>query len=288
MPQPDTFDPGQFKENTRANWESAAAGWRKWVDVVESAEGGQRHSQRLVELANIGPGDSVLDVAGGYGEPALTAARVVGSDGRVVCTDISPAMLEFGRERSAEAGLNNVEFVERDAEALDFEAGTFDAIISRAGLMFLPDVASTLEQLRTFLTPGGSLATSVWGPQPKVEFTAAGPVVFDELDLPTPTAGRPGPHALADPERLADLVSDAGFNDIETGTLVVVVETETAEEFTQFLGDVAPAMTNMIADQPIDVQERVWERVTETWTQFLDADGHVHTENEAIWVTGTK
>lgn len=288
MPQPDTFDAAQFKEKTRHDWESAASGWRKWHDVVEAREGGQRHSRTLVDLADIAPGDWVLDVAGGYGEPALTAARVVGSSGGVVCTDLSPAMLEFGRERAAEAGLDNVEFVEGDAEALDFDAGRFDAVLSRAGLMFLPDVEGTLERLRAFLTPGGRLAASVWGPQPKVEFTAAGPIVFDELDLPAPPAGRPGPHSLADPERLADLVSDAGFRDVETGTLVVVVEAETPEEFTQFLRDVAPAMTNVIEEQPAEVREGIWDQVTETWTQFLDADGRVHTENQALWVTGTK
>lgn len=288
MPPADSFDPVRYKRKARAEWESAAAGWRKWHDVVEATDGGQRHSGTLVRLADVGPGDAVLDVAGGYGEPALTAARVVGPSGRVVCTDISPAMLAFGRERAADAGLDNVEFVEGDAEALDFEEGTFDAILSRAGLMFLPDVAGTLRRLNAFLTPGGRLAASVWGPQSRVEFAAAGPVVFDELDVPSPPPGRPGPHALADPERLAELVSNAGFQDVRTGTVVVVVETETPEEFTRFLRDIAPGITNVLAEQPPDVRERVWERVTETWEQFLDADGRVHTENEALWVTGTK
>ncbi|MDX1748156.1 MAG: class I SAM-dependent methyltransferase, partial [Halobacteriales archaeon] len=120
MPPPDSFDPRQYKKQTRAGWQSAATGWRKWHDVVEATEGGQRHSRKLVRLADVGPGDTVLDVAGGYGEPALTAARIVGPSGRVVCTDISPAMLEFGRERAVDVGLDNVEFVESDAEELDF------------------------------------------------------------------------------------------------------------------------------------------------------------------------
>jgi hypothetical protein len=72
------FDPAEFKRNIRTEWRSAAAGWRKWLEVVEAEQGGQRHSAKLVELAGLQPGASVLDVGGGYGEPSLTAARVVG------------------------------------------------------------------------------------------------------------------------------------------------------------------------------------------------------------------
>jgi cyclopropane fatty-acyl-phospholipid synthase-like methyltransferase len=86
----DAFDPVEFKQTIRTEWRSAAAGWRKWLHVLEAAEGGQRHSARLVELAELAPGASVLDVGGGYGEPSLTSARAVGPQGRIVCTDISP------------------------------------------------------------------------------------------------------------------------------------------------------------------------------------------------------
>ena len=92
----DVFDPVEFKTKMRTEWRSAAAGWRKWHDVVEAEEGGQFHSRKLVELAGIKSGDTVLDVAGGYGG-SVTAARAVGPSGRVVCTDISPEMLAFGQ-----------------------------------------------------------------------------------------------------------------------------------------------------------------------------------------------
>ena len=97
IPPSKAFDPAEFKQNIRAEWRSAAAGWRKWLHVVEAEEGGQRHSAKLVELAELQPGASVLDVGGGYGEPSLTAARTIGPDGWVVCTDISPEMLALAR-----------------------------------------------------------------------------------------------------------------------------------------------------------------------------------------------
>ncbi len=93
-------------------------GWKEWSEFNDSADG--HISERLVELADVQSGSRVLDVAAGYGEPALTAARKAGPEGRVVATDISAEMLAFGRERAAAAGLGNVEFMESDASSLDF------------------------------------------------------------------------------------------------------------------------------------------------------------------------
>jgi enediyne biosynthesis protein CalE5 len=115
-----------------------------------------------VLLAGIGPGDTVLDVATGYGEPALTVARVVGPNGRVVATDIAPDLLGFGRERAARAGLNNIDFVAADAETLTFAEEEFDAVVSRQGLQFLPDVVGTLRRLHRVLKRDGRLSFAVW------------------------------------------------------------------------------------------------------------------------------
>lgn len=288
MASPSGFDPVEFKENIRKEWRSAAGGWRRWLHVVEAPEGGQRHSAKLVVLAELRPGGSVLDVGGGYGEPSLTAARVVGAEGHVVCTDISEEMLATARDRAAEAGVTNVEFLARDAEELDYDDETFDAVISRATLMFLPDVAGTLGRLHGFLRPGGKLAASVWGPIPAVQFAAAFPVVAQELGLPPPAPGRPGAFALSDPAKLAALVTEAGFRDVETGMVPVIFETESPERFADFIRDVAPQLTTLLNGQSADVQERVWRKITDAYRPFEGADGHVRTENQAIWVKGVK
>jgi len=281
-----TFDPAEFKRNIRTEWRSAADGWRRWLDVVEGPEGGQRHSAKLIELAELQPGDVVLDVGGGYGEPSVSAARVVGPEGRVVCTDISGEMLAVARDRADTAGLSNIEFIESDAEKLDLEEGTFAAVLSRAVLMFLPDVAGTLHRLRGFLEPDGRLAASVWGPVPEVQFAAAFPVVAQELELPPPPPGRPGAFALSDPDRLRGLVEEAGFRDVETGTVPVIFETDSPERFTDFIRDVAPQLTTMLQDHPADMQDRVWGKIIDAYRRFEGSDGRVRTENQAIWVKG--
>jgi SAM-dependent methyltransferase len=283
-----TFDPAQYKVSIRTEWRATAAGWRAWVDVLEAADGGQAVSRALVQRAGIGPGDAVLDVAAGYGEPGLTAARAVVPGGRVVCTDISGAMLAFGRERAAAAGLDNLEFIEGDAEELAFEEASFDAVLSRQGLQFLPDITGVLARLRSFLKPGGRLAAAVWGPPETVQFAMPVPVIRAELGLPPPPAGIPGPFALADADQLVGLVEAAGFTDVATGTVTAIYQLSSPELATRWLRDVAPPITALVDPQPPEVQERVWAKVTQAWAPFTIADGRVRLENQAVWVTGTR
>jgi SAM-dependent methyltransferase len=288
MTETTTFDPTQYKASIRTEWRDAAPGWRAWLAVLEAADGGQAVSRSLVELAKIGPGDVVLDVAAGYGEPGLTAARAVAPGGRVVCTDISAEMLAVGGERAAVAGLDNVEFLECDAEELAFKEASFDAVLSRQGLQFLPDVPGVLARLHAFLKPHGRLAAAVWGPPQAVQFAASVPVIRAELQLPPPPAGIPGPFALADTGQLAGLVEAAGFTDVETGTVTAVYQPNSPELATRWLRDVAPPISALVDGRPPEVQERVWAKVTQAWAPFTTADGRVRLENQAVWVTGTK
>ena len=283
-----TFDPLAFKEAQRSDWQLAALGWRQWYDVLEAEAGGQVVSRKLVELADLEPGKTVLDVATGYGEPALTAARAVMPGGHVMATDIAPNLLAFGRERAARAGLDNVEFRESDAETLDFPNETFDAVLSRQGLQFLPDVAGTLKRLNAALRSDGRLAAAVWGPPDTVQYALPIPIILRELNLPPPPSGRPGPFALGNAQMLAQLVADAGFRDIETGTVTVIYETASAEDFTRWIRDVAPPIAKLAKGQPAEVVDRVWRQVTAAWTPLLTAEGGVRTSNQAIWVAATK
>jgi ubiquinone/menaquinone biosynthesis C-methylase UbiE len=283
-----TFDTAQYKARIRAEWRDAAPGWRAWFDVLEAENAGFAMSRRLIQLAGIGPGDAVLDVAAGYGEPGLTAARAVAPGGLVVCTDISAKMLSYGAERAAAEGLDNVKFVECDAEELVFEEGSFDAVLSRQGLQFLPDVAGVLARLYAFLKPHGRLAAAVWGQPTTVQFAAPVPVIRAELKLPPPPDGVPGPFALGAARQLRQLVVAAGFTGVETGTVTAVYELDSRELATRWLRDVAPPISSLVNDRPSDVQERVWEKVTEAWRPYTTADGRVRLENEALWVTGSK
>jgi SAM-dependent methyltransferase len=288
MTETTTFDPAHYKATIRTEWRDAAPGWRAWVEVLEAEDGGRAVSQTLVELAGIGPGDVVLDVAAGYGEPGLPAARAVAPGGQVVCTDISAAMLAVGRERAAAEGLDNLQFLECDAEELAFPEASFDAVLSRQGLQFLPDVAGVLARLHALLTPHGRLAAAVWGPPAAVQFAAPVPLIRAELQLPPPPAGTPGPFALAEADRLAGLVEAAGFTNVETGTLTAIYQFGSPELATRWLRDVAPPISAPVDAQPPDVQERLWAKVTQAWAPYTTPGRQVRLENQAVWVTGTR
>ena len=274
-----------YKDDVRTQWRAAAAGWRRWYPTLEDDNAGQVVSRTLVDRAHLRPGDHVLDAAAGYGEPGLTAARAVGPQGQVVCCDISQPMLDFARERAADAQLGNVEFVVGDVEDLDFGSERFDAVISRAGIMYFTDVAGMLRRLRSSLRPGGRLAASVWSSPDRVGFAAPLPVMLELLELPPPPAGAPGPFALGDPAMLASVVLEAGFEVVETGALQVIYELESPAAATQWLRDVAPPIAGLVEGHPPELQQRVWDRVTTAgWSSYVTSEGRVRLENEALWV----
>src|SRR5919201_2796865 len=130
-------DPVEFREGQRESWNIAAQGWRKWSERIDAAA--HHISDRLVELAGVQPGSRVLDVACGYGEPTLTAARTAGPEGSVVASDIATGMLAYGRDRVQAAGLDNVAFIESGMMDLDLPPESFDAALSRWGIIFEPD-----------------------------------------------------------------------------------------------------------------------------------------------------
>lgn len=211
------IDPVEFRGAQREQWDHAATGWKKWSGWLDSHAG--FISERLVELAGVQPGSRVLDVAAGFGEPALTAARKAGPEGVVVATDISAEMLAYGRERAAEAGVSNIEFMHADASALDFPAESFDAAVSRWGIIFEPDGEGAAGRVRGFLKPGSRMAISSWGP-PERSPMIGRPMkaAMEFLDVPPPPPGTPGPLSRPTPEDIGGLLEGGGFSDVRVRT----------------------------------------------------------------------
>ena len=128
-----TLDSEQYKEAERQSWDRVANNWQKWWKTIQ--RGAEKVSRRLIELAEIKPGSRVLDIATGIGEPAITAARRVGSNGNVLATDISPQMLSIAKQRARSLGLQNViEFKEGDIEIIELPSSTFDAVPLQMGI----------------------------------------------------------------------------------------------------------------------------------------------------------
>jgi ubiquinone/menaquinone biosynthesis C-methylase UbiE len=281
-----SFNPEQFKAQQRQMWDNVAAGWQTWWSTFE--QGAQRVSDKIVELAEIGPGDRVLDIATGIGEPAITAARRVGPSGKVVATDISPQMLAIAKARAKSLGLDGVmEFKEIDAEVLDFPKSTFNAVLSRWGLMFLPNLPAALAGIRKLLTQDGRLSAAVWSAPPKVPLLdLAFSTVRKQINAPAPPAGTPGPFALADAGALERLFSQAGFRDIRIETLQITFGFDSPDSYTRFHQQIAAPIQAMLSSQTEERKKQVWSSVTEAVWQYADSHGKVNLDNEVICIAG--
>jgi SAM-dependent methyltransferase len=276
---------GEFRAGQRRDWDSAAQGWHDWQELIIGATG--EVSERLVELAGIKPGDRVLDVAAGAGEPSLTAAKVVGAEGKVVATDISAGMLAFGRERAAEAGVENIEFVESDASSLDFPPESFDAALSRWGIIFEPDAEAAAARVHGFLKPGAKMALCCWGPPDRGPVLAVPMItVMKRLDLPPPAPGTPGPLSRPTPEAIGGLLEAGGFSDIEVGELNLDFEWESVDAFIRFLKEIAPSFSALLEPHPPDVREETWAAIGEAISPHAAPDGKLRLSNLVLVAVG--
>lgn len=278
------FDSAQYNISQRKNWDSVATGWQKWWKTFE--KGAQKISDKLVELAEIGPGQKVLDIATGIGEPAITVARIVGIKGSVTATDISPEMLAIGKERAQHEGIKNIEFIEGDAENVDLPSSYFDAAVCRWGLMFLSNLSAALNNIHGSLAPGGRLAVAVWAEPTKVpQLNLPMTIVRQELRLPLPPQGLPGPFSLADLNDLRNSLLQAGFRDIRSDKIQVTFEFDSAEDYVRFTQDIAAPVNAMLSGETEERKAQIWNKVTdEIKTQYTQDNGRVKLDNEAICV----
>jgi SAM-dependent methyltransferase len=274
------FDLTSFKAEQRDNWNAVSVGWETWQEDFE--RGAASVTARLLDLGAVRAGQTVLDVATGHGEPALSAARVVGPTGRVVGVDIAPAMLEVARKRAA--GADNLEFVEGDMDSLDQADGSFDVVLSRFGLMLAVDHVAAFRSLARVLVPGGVLAAAVWGP-PSSNLLATGRVVVGErLAMPPPPPGRPGPFSMSDWRQLTEELTAAGFLEVSVVEHVVPFRFRSTDDYVRFNKAVLPPSTLQLvrdrfgsADDP-----DTWDAVARAAEEYVDDDGTLPLPSTAL------
>ncbi|MBI4296099.1 MAG: methyltransferase domain-containing protein [Chloroflexi bacterium] len=281
-----SFDPQRFKLQQREEYDSSAAGWKNWWYIFE--RDAQLVSDRLVELAGVDAGHRVLDLATGTGEPAVTVARRVGPRGHVVATDLSPQMLAIAQERAATLGLQNIECHVMDAETLELAGQTFDSVVCRWGLMFLPDLSPALRRMHKLLVKGGRVVAAVWGAADRVPLLSLPRrVIQEQLRL----AGPPPVHgafSLADPALLKQAFSAAGYSDVRTEQGQVTFSFTSAEDYSYFVRDIGGRLRAMLADQPAGREAAVWRSVADAARGYAASDGSLALRNEVIYVIARK
>src|SRR5207244_3391211 len=158
-------------------------------------------------------------VAAGAGDQSLQAAERVGATGRVLATDISLAILEYAAANARAAGLR-VETQVLDGEQLDVPPASFDAVISRVGLIYFPDQHRALAGMRAALVPGGRIGAIVYATADQCPFFSLPvSIIRRRAKLPPPAPGQPGPFSLGGPGVLERVLAEAGLRDIEVRTV---------------------------------------------------------------------
>jgi SAM-dependent methyltransferase len=281
------FDPTAIKAQQREQWSNVAQGWRQRWPTFE--RGAQPLSDRLLELAHVGPGMHVLDVATGIGEPAMTAARWVGPSGSVVAIDQAPQMLDVARERLLAAGVDNVELNEGDAEAIALPPDAFDAILCRWGLMFFSDRRSTLARLRATIFPDGWLAAAIWGAPQRVPIIALSfaALAGEPGQPPTPPPG-PNPFDLSEPAALEQLLRDAGYRDVRSEPLTVTFEFASVDELLGHIGDTSAPVRAILATRDYERQATFWRNLASAVSAYADPDSVIRLPNECLIVAGRR
>jgi len=269
-----TFDAAAYKETTREQWQDAAAAWHRWSPALEAWLG--EATELMLDLARIEPGSRVLDVAAGAGGQTLSAARRAGPDGAVLATDISSRILELAQQDARAAGLANVATRTMDGEQLDVADGSYDAVISRVGLIYFPDRQKALGEARRALRPGGRLSAIVYSaPERNGFFSIPVGIVRRVAGLPAPAPGLPGPFSLGQPGALEQEFLAAGFEDAEMHTVDAPLGFESAEECVRFERESFGALHAMLAGVDDEAREAAWDEIERELRQFEGPHGFV-------------
>ena len=267
------FDPDKFRIATRAQWEAAAQAWHSWAPLLNRWLGAA--TDTMLDMAGVVPGSRVLDIAAGAGEQTLVAARRVGSGGSVLATDISPAILAYASDAARGAGLDNVATLELDGERHDtLPPGSFDAAISRVGLIYFPDQQRALRGIRQALREGGRFAAMVYStPDRNAFFSIPVSIIRRRAQLPPPLPGQPGPFSLGAEGVLARTLEAAGSRDVEVRSIDAPVVLPTAAACVRFERESFGALHQMMAGLDEAQRLETWAEIEEALGQFETKDG---------------
>jgi SAM-dependent methyltransferase len=266
------FDPVAYKATTRQQWQEAAAAWDRWGPTLEGWLG--EATELMLDLAAVGEGSCVLDVAAGAGGQTIAAARRVGSRGSVLATDISGNVLEFAERRAREAGVANVATRVMDGEELDVEDGFFDAVISRVGFIYFPNQQEAFEGMRRALKPGGRLAGVVYSTaEANGFFSIPVSIIRRRAGLAAPSPGQPGPFSFGVEGAIEAAYSRAGFSDIEVRRVSAPVRMASAAECVRFERESFGALHQMMGALSESERDETWSEIEQELAQFETAHG---------------
>ncbi|MBK7644256.1 MAG: methyltransferase domain-containing protein [Planctomycetes bacterium] len=270
-PQP-SFDAAKYKHAQREQWNKDGAAWRRWNPTLDRWYG--EVTRQMLDLARIQPGQSILDVATGAGEPAVSAAERVGPSGRVLATDLAEGIVELARQVARERSLQQIETRAMDGEKLELPDAAFDAVLCRLGLMYMPHPVTALREWRRVLKPNGRVALAVFSTPDRNPWGALpASILRRRAQLPPPVAGQPGPFSLGASGVLEGLLRQAGFAEPEVCAVPVPHRAASSAEYVRVAREAFGAFNAMMAHLPHQERVSAWNEVESSMRGFESPAG---------------
>jgi ubiquinone/menaquinone biosynthesis C-methylase UbiE len=262
----DTLTPEKWGNKESADWWSAGQAARQQLYGAAT--------EMMLDLASVKPGSRVLDVAAGTGESTLMAAARVGSKGHVVAADVSASMLNVAAEAARKEGLTNVETRVMNAENLELEADSFDAVICRNALMHFPNPVKALTEMRRVVQSEGKIAVMVHSSLEKNPYHGIPFAVIRRLgNLPAPTADEHSMYALGDPGRLEDVYNKAALSNVRVHVVPRPRHFLSAANAVGGMRKTGREVKELMSRLNEADQERAWTEIAEQLKHFEGPNG---------------
>lgn len=266
------MDRDTYREQSRETWGKMAPGWEARNEWMNEAAG--QVNEWIVEKAAPQSGQTVVDLAAGPGDLGFRVAERVGDGGRVLSTDFSPEMVEVARRLGEARGLANVEYRVLDAESMDLDDESVDAVVCRWGYMLMADPAAALGETKRVLRRGGPLAFAVWAAPDRNPWAALpARVLVERGHMPPPEPGAPGIFAMADPERIRGLVTDAGFGQPELEEIAFEFRYGSADDLWEVLVRIAGPLARVVKTLPEEERRATRAAIEQSHEPFRAEDG---------------
>ena len=268
-------------------WSESAPYWERHFSTIR--EMFAPVSRALMEDAGVGAGNSVLDVAGGSGEPSLSVAERVSASGRVVYTDPVSGMARAARRHTRSEGLGNIFFCQAVAETLPFGSGGFDAVLCRFGVMFFPDATAGIAEMLRVARSGAWVGAAVWQSS---EVNPFHHVIVDVLSRYVPPEPEDpdatGAFRFAESGKLERVFLEAGAGNVVQRLLAFKIEASiSVDGFWELRSQLSPTLRDKLASLPADQVHQIAEEVKQAARAF-SGNGKISFPAQVIIVRGEK